>query len=191
MSSKPLPGSQRQPSIGRDEWTDEVLDLFGILEGDWGRQNGSKYNYTHWLANHPVLGTKYMQFNLALTTGTFPPRLRELMVLRVSDRYKSEYEWNLHVQISAQYGIGEAEIAAVKAGPADPLWNDDERLCLEAADALCEQHDIDDALWARLSARFNKKEVIELLFLVTTYTQLAWILKSVRLPPEDLKAAWH
>ncbi|MEJ6011745.1 carboxymuconolactone decarboxylase family protein [Novosphingobium aquae] len=193
MTDKPkMPmGSQRQPSIAREEWTDEVLDLFGVLEGDWGRENGSKYNYTHWLANHPVLGTKFMQFNLELTTGVFQPRLRELIVLRVSNRFKSEYEWNLHVQISAQYGIGPEQIAAVQVGPSDPLWTEAERLCLRATDALCDKNDIDDDLWAALAAEFDRKELIELLFLVGTYSMLAWILKSVRLPSEDLKAAWH
>lgn len=194
MSDKPgVPpkGSQRQPSIAREQWTDEVLDLFGVLEGDWGRENGSKYNYTHWLANHPVLGTKFMQFNLALTTGLFPPRLRELVVLRVSHRFRSGYEWNLHVQISAQYGIGPDEIAAVQIGPADPLWDKAERLCLEATDALCDRSDIDDDLWAALAGQFAPKELIELLFLIGTYSMLAWILKAVRLPSEDLKAAWH
>lgn len=193
MSDKPaLPkGSQRQPSISRDQWTEEVLDLFGVLEGDYGRENGSRYNYTHWLANHPVLGRKFMEFNLALTTGMFPPRLREIAVLRVSHRFQSEYEWNLHVQISAQYGVGPDEIAAVQVGPDDPIWSQDERLCLLATDALCDRNDIDDDLWAALSARFDKKEVVELLFLVGTYSMLAWILKAVRLPSEDLKAAWH
>lgn len=193
MSDQPKTpiGSQRQPSISREEWTDEVLDLFGVLEGDWGRENGSRYNYTHWLANHPVLGKKFMEFNLALTTGTFPPRLRELAVLRVSHRFKSEYEWNLHVQISAQYGIGEAEIASVQVGPDDPLWTDAERLCLEVTDALCDRNDIDDDLWAALAAQFGTKDLIELLFLIGTYSMLAWILKAVRLPSEDLKAAWH
>lgn len=179
------------PSIPPEEWTEEIRDFFAVYEGEEGRKNGSKYNFSHWLANHPALGQAWMQFNLKLTLGVFEPRLRELIVLRVAHRFRSDYEWNLHEQISVQYGIGPVQLAAVRAGPEDPLWTADERLCLRATDALCDRNDIDNALWAELADRFNAKELIELLFLIGTYTMLAWALKSVRLPPEDLRSAWQ
>lgn len=186
---EPVP--QRMPSIPPEEWTEEIRDFFAVYEGEEGRTKGSKYNFSHWLANHPSLGQAWMQFNLKLTLGVFQPYLRELIVLRVAHLFQSEYEWNLHEQISVQYGIGPDHLAAIKAGPDDPKWNDVERLCLRAADALCLRHDIDDELWAQLAAQFNRKELVELMFLVGSYTMLAWALKSVRLPPEDLRAAWH
>jgi predicted restriction endonuclease len=52
---------------------------------------------------------------------------------------------------------------------------------------LCEQHDIDDELWNALAARLGRKEQMELLFLIGSYTLLAWVLKTVRMPLEDLQ----
>ena len=188
MTDKPaLPiGSQRMPSIPPEGWTDDVRELFAVYEGEEGRQNGSKYNFTHWFANHPELATNWMRYNHSLSRGALDPRLREIVVLRVSHRYQSEYEWNLHVQISAPLGIGPAELEAVKVGPDDPLWNDTERLCLRATDQLCTIHDIDDDVWNALAERFDRKEQMELLFLVGSYTLLAWVLRTVRMPLEDL-----
>lgn len=180
-------GSQRMPSIPPEGWTEEVRELFAVYEGEEGRRNGSKYNFTHWFANHPELATNWMRYNHALTRGVLDPRLREIVILRVSHRYRSEYEWNLHVQISAALGFGPAELDAVKAGPDDPLWTARERACLRAADQLCTSHDIDDALWAELAATLNAKEQMELLFIVGSYTLLAWVLRTVRMPLEDLK----
>lgn len=180
-------GSQRMPSIPPEGWTDEVRELFAVYEGEEGRQNGSKYNFTHWFATHPELATNWMRYNYALSRGVLDPKLREIVVLRVAHRYGSDYEWNLHVQISAPLGIGAVKLDAVKLGPESPVWDEDERLCLRAADALCENHDIADDLWAALAARFNPRELMELLFLIGSYTLLAWVLKTVRMPLEDLQ----
>jgi len=175
--------SARLPPEG---WTDEVRELFAVYEGEEGRRNGSKYNYTHWFANHPQLATNWMRYNHALSRGALDPVLRELVVLRVAHRYRSDYEWNLHAQIAAPIGIGPEQLEAVKAGPDAPGWSDLERDCLRAADTLCGQHDLPDDLWAALSARLDPKMMMELLFLVGSYTLLAWVLRTVRMPLEDL-----
>lgn len=180
-------GSQRMPSLPPEQWTDEVRELFAVYEGEEGRINGSKYNFTQWFANHPKLATDWMRYNHGLTRGVLDPFLREIVVMRVAHLFGSDYEWNLHVQIAAPLGVGDAQIEAIKIGPEAPLWNDLERSCLRAADALCTKHDIDDALWAELSGRLNPRETMELLFLVGSYTLLAWVLKAVRMPLEDLK----
>lgn len=180
-------GSQRMLSIPPEGWTDEVRELFAVCEGEEGRLNGSRYNFTHWFANHPELATNWMRYNHALSRGVLDPVLREIVVLRVAHRYSCSYEWNLHVQISAPLGIGPEQLDAVKAGPDAPGWTEPERLCLRAADALCERHDIDEGLWSALSARFSPKEMMELMFLVGSYTLLAWILNTVRMPLEDLQ----
>lgn len=180
------PGAQRMPSVDPAEWTDEVRSFFAMMEGEDAYRNGSKYNFSHWFANHPELATHWLRYNQALTRGELDPVLRELVILRVAHRFGSDYEWNLHAQISAAMGIGPEHLDAVRQGPAAALWNDLERLCLRAADALCQRHDIDDALWQALSARLGRKEVIELLFLIGSYTLLAWVLRAVRMPVEDL-----
>lgn len=179
-------GSQRMPSIPPEGWTDEIRELFAVYEGEEGRKNGSKYNFTHWFANHPELATNWMRYNHALTRGTLDPVLRELVILRVAHRFGSEYEWNLHEQISAPLGIGPDKLDAIRVGPETPTWNDLERLCLQAADSLCLEHDISDELWNALSAQLNSKELMELMFLVGSYTLLAWVLRTVRMPLEDL-----
>lgn len=175
---------QRIPSLKPAEWTDEVRDVFSILEGEEGRRNGSKFNFSHWFANHPMLAAAYLRYSYALTRGVLDPKLREIVVLRVAHRYGSAYEWVQHVKIGAHVGVGPAEVEAVRTGSGAALWTKLERNCLRAADQLCEAHDIEDALWADLSADLETKEIMELLFVIGTYTTLAWILKAVRMPLE-------
>lgn len=179
-------GSQRMPSIPPEGWTEDVRELFAIYEGEEGRNNGSKYNFTHWFANHPELATNWMRYNHALTRGVLDPFLREIVIMRVAHRYASQYEWNLHVQIAAPLGIGAQHHEAIRQGPDAALWNEEQRLCLRAADQLCVRHVIDDELWSALSARFGARELMELMFLVGSYTLLAWVLNTVKMPLEDL-----
>ncbi len=178
--------AQRIPSVRREDWTDEVRDVFAINEGREGWENGSKYNLIHWFANHPPLAQSWLKYNHALVRGDFPPQLREIVILRVAHRYQSAYEWDQHVLIAGVIGLGPEHFDAVIAGPDAPLWSDVERLCLRATDQLCLSHDIDDPTWNALASAFDARQIMELLFIVGSYSMLSWVLRAVRMPPEDV-----
>jgi len=175
------------PSLPEAAWTDEVRDVFAIYEGEEGRRNGSRYNFMHWFANHPDLAQNWLRYNHALTRGVLSPKLREIIILRVAHKYRSRYEWGQHVLIGRSVGLGPEHIHAVTLGANVPPWTECERLALRATDALLERHDIDDELWVQLAAKFDRKELMEILFLVGSYTLLAWVLNTVRLPEELLE----
>jgi 4-carboxymuconolactone decarboxylase len=177
-------GCQRIPSVPQEGWTDEVRDVFAIYEGPEARERGSRYNFIRWIANHPQLAQNWLRYNHALTRGVLPPKLREIVILRVSWRYQSEYEWGMHVVIAGEIGLGLAHLEAIQEGPEATLWSELERQCLRAVDQLCTQQDIDDELWGKLAAELDTRQLMELLFIVGSYTLLAWVLRAVRLPLE-------
>ena len=115
----------------------------------------------HWFANHPKLALGWLRYNQDLNNGLLDPRLREIVILRVSWRYRSDYEWVQHVLIAAPLGIGPEHLAGIKEGPEAAIWTPEERDCLRAVDQLTTHHDIDDELWAALSARFDTAEMME------------------------------
>ncbi|HEX7856347.1 MAG TPA: carboxymuconolactone decarboxylase family protein [Sphingobium sp.] len=181
-------GSQRIPSVPRDGWTNDVRDVFAIYEGQEAWENGSKYNFMHWFANHPTLAQSWLKYNFTLTRGQLDPQLREIVILRVSHRYHSEYEWTLHVDIAAAVGLGPDYLEAVKEGADAAIFTDLQRLGIRAADQLCLAHDIDDELWGQLAEHLDKAQLMELLFLIGSYSLLAWVLRAVRLPVEHTQA---
>lgn len=180
-------GSQRMASLREEEWTDDVRDVFAILEGEEGRRNGSRYNFMHWFANHPDLARDWLRFNQRLSGGVLDAKLREIVILRVAHCHGSQYEWGQHLLIGKSVGLGAEHFAAVTRGAEEGPWTEHERLALRATDALLDQHDIDDGLWEELSRAFERKELMELLFLVGSYTLLAWVLNTVRMPEEHLE----
>lgn len=177
--------SCRIPNVARDAWTDEVRDVFAVYEGEEGRRNGSKYNVIQMFAQHPQLAQTWLTYNRTLAGGVLPKRLHELAVLRVLDRYKSDYEWPNHVQLAKRLaGFTDEMVEAVKQGPDAAVWTDLDRQVLRAADQLCETGDVDQATWAALAAQLDHQQMLELLFTVGSYTMLAWIFRATRLQPE-------
>lgn len=174
--------AQRIPSVRREDWTDEIRDVFAINEGREGWENGSRYNLIHWFANHPELAQGWLKYNHALVRGDFPPDLREIVILRVAHLFKSQFEWDGHLLIAGAIGLGPDHFEAVIAGPDAALWSDLQRLCLRATDQLCLSHDIDDETWNALASKIDTRQIMELLFIVGSYSMLAWIFRAARIP---------
>jgi alkylhydroperoxidase family enzyme len=139
--------------------------------------------------HHPELTAAFMGFSgLMLDAPVLAPRDRELVVLRVAYRTRSQYEWAQHVTIGQEAGLSAAHVGAVGRGPDDEIWTADERLLLRATDELLDDWRLGDATWQALAARYDPRELLELLFAVGSYLCLALVLNSVDLAPDTAAA---
>jgi len=126
------------------------------------------------MAHHPLLARAWLDYNaVLLRRPALPPRLRELVILRVAWRTRSTYEWAQHVRLGARYGITDDEVAAVGVGPGDVRWPALERDVLAATDQLLEHYAVDDATWTRLAESLDVRQLVELTFVVGSYACLA------------------
>jgi 4-carboxymuconolactone decarboxylase len=121
-----------------------------------------------------------------LNTPTLEPRHRELMILRVAWRTRTEYEWVQHVRIAPSCGITPEEVTAISAGANADAWTPLEADLLAATDQLLDRYRIDDETWAALSEHLDERQLLEVTFVVGTYTALAMVFNSVgvELDPE-------
>jgi alkylhydroperoxidase family enzyme len=135
-------------------------------------------------ARHPRVTAPWLAFSgTLLDAGTLDPRDRELLILRVAARARSRYEWVQHVVIGQAAGLTQEQVAGVAEGPQSGIWTARQRDLLHAADQLLDDHVIDDATWARLAARFDERQLLELTFVVGSYACLAMVLNSAGLEP--------
>jgi len=166
--------SRRIPPLPREEWTDPAREVFAFWGEPGAWDNGSKINLVMVLSNHPALAMAYNVFGRhLLVESTLPVRPRELIVLRVSWNVKCEYEWHYHVGYALSAGLTIEEIAAVGIGPDAPNWNDDDRAVLRAADELWKNSRLSDEIWAALSARFDRHQIMDLVFTIGQYGMLS------------------
>jgi 4-carboxymuconolactone decarboxylase len=142
------------------------------------------------LMHHPALAGPFLAYNqMLLKTPALDPRLRELMILRVAWRTRAPYEWAQHVRLTPRVGIDADEIEAVRRGPDADGWSPLEADALTATDQLIDRYRIDAETWARLARQLDERQLVELVFVVGTYTGLAMAFNSfgLQLDPELLE----
>jgi alkylhydroperoxidase family enzyme len=114
-------------------------------------------------------------------------RHREIVIDRVCARCGCEYEWGVHVDYFAdRVGLTHDQIASLTFGGSDDrCWTDDaERALVAMVDALHDQNDVSDQLWARLSTRFDDRQLLDLLLLAGWYHAISYAARVARVELE-------
>jgi alkylhydroperoxidase family enzyme len=188
-------GTPRLAPLAPDAWDDDVRDALrvGFSEAvadrflTTGPDAMPMPNAIATLMRHPALAGKFLAFNgVLLFEPVLEPRLRELIVLRVALRTRSDYEWVQHVRLAARCDVTPEEIDRIGAGAAAPGWSALEADLLAATDQLMDSYRVDDATWTRLAAHLDERQLVEVVFVAGTYTCLAMAFNSfgVQLDPD-------
>ena len=143
-------------------------------------------NITKTLAHHPALADNWLPFaGYVLRESTLPARERELLILRIGYLCGSEYEWGQHTRIARGVGLSDDEIVRVTGGPDAAGWSSFDRALLRAADELHRDAYISDRTWAELDARYDTKQLMDVVFTVGQYNLVSMALKSFRVPLDE------
>ena len=122
----------------------------------------------------------FARFNATvMPKGELSRRHTELAILRVAWKIRSFYEWGQHVEIGMRVGITPEEIVRITQGADAQGWDKREQVIIQTVDELLHDKTLSEITWSRLSEYFEKKLILELLFVITTYNSLACILNSV------------
>lgn len=176
--------AQRVPRITEAERTDEVRKMFDAMAGV-GASNIDNNHVLLTFAQYPALTQPFLQFNRhLLTTSLVPVRLRQLAILRTAWQRSARYMWSSHLRMSLRLGLTGDDFAAVKLGASAAHWSDTERAVLRAVDQLCERTDLDDQHWNDLSKYFDRRQIMDFVFTIGTYTLLAMALTTFRVQRE-------
>jgi alkylhydroperoxidase family enzyme len=137
------------------------------------------------VAHNPRILQRMMAGGL-LDRGSISLRLRELMILRTCARCGAEYEWGVHVA-----GFGEKakwtpeQIHGTVHGNAESEhWGQEEKLVIRLSDQLHDSSQVDDALWADLSAQFSSEQIVELIMLAGSYHSVSYMVNACKIQLE-------
>jgi alkylhydroperoxidase family enzyme len=113
------------------------------------------------------------------------PRYRELLILRTGWNCRSEYEWAQHVGIvgrARDHGLDPPRIAE---GPQAGVWNDLERLLLQAADELYRDSVVSDRTWNALTPMLDTELLVSAVYTASDYRAISMSLNAygVQLEP--------
>lgn len=144
------------------------------------QMGGRVLNIFATLAHHPDLLRRWLVFGThVLAKSTLGPRERELLILRTGWNCRAEYEWGQHVVIGRQCGLTDDEIQRITAGPDAPGWDPFDAALLRAADELHRDSRIGDATWQALRARYDTKQLMDVIFAVGQYTLVSMALNTL------------
>jgi alkylhydroperoxidase family enzyme len=181
------PAAPRLTPLERAERTEEQRELLSAALGD------DAPNLFSTLVRHPALFRSWLPFCLQLLLHSeFPPRERELLILRTASLCGSAYEIEGHRWLGTEAGLTDGELAAL-TGRGSAAWAPRDALLIAAADELHADHTISDATWRDLSGFLTTEQLIELPMLVGHYILLAGTLRSLGVPldgePEESRPA--
>ena len=169
-----------------DDEQREALAVFTSGARDVTKSAGTVLNIFRTLVHAPKALTAFLAWGSYILSrrNSLSERDRELVILRTGFNCGSGYEFTQHTRIGLDAGLTEAEIAAIKAGPADPSWSAEDRAMLQATDDLTRDFHVSDASWAALSF-LSQKQQMDLVMTVGNYTQVSMMLNSfgVQLDP--------
>jgi len=169
-----------------DDEQREALAVFTSGARDVTKSKGTVLNIFRTLVHAPKALTAFLAWGSYILSrrNSLSERDRELVILRTGFNCGSGYEFTQHTRIGLDAGLTEAEIAAIKAGPADPSWSAEDRAMLHATDDLTRDFHVSDASWAALSF-LSQKQQMDLVMTVGNYTQVSMMLNSfgVQLDP--------
>ena len=173
-------GGARIPPLPESKRDDSAREILAGV-----RIAGTEANIFTTLVRHPGLMRRWLPFGGKLMAGRISARERELLILRTGWNCRSEYEWGQHVRLGQSAGLTDPEIARVTKGPDDPGWDAFNATLLRAADELHTDFRISDATWAKLTERYDERQLIELPMLVGHYHLVAMTLNSLGVELDD------
>lgn len=177
----------RLSPLPADQWDDAAREAVAGMLPEERRNPDSAGNLLSTLVHHPKLTRAFLRFNgYLLFDSTLPPRIRELVILRVAHRRRCSYEWTHHVTLGKRAGLSEADIDAAQSGDANDEFD---RAVLSAVDELDEKTNLSDQTWAALGEQLDEQQRMDLIFTVGGYTALAMALNTFGVEVEHAQTA--
>ena len=183
MTSEPEP---RIPMLGIEE-AREVAKEVGISSAMAGLSV-----FRVLLRQPQVASALHEMLNTLLWKGTLPPRLRELIILRLGWATGSVYEWTQHWRVATGLKIPEEELLAVRNWRNAEILSDADRAVLAATDETLETGTISRETWALCEAHIEggAAVLIEMVVAIGNWHLFSSMLRSLEIPLEKGVTPW-
>jgi len=170
----------RLSTLSIEELTPAQRNAWDVIAGTRGRVIGP-YQV---LLQRPDLAIAVANLGTELRfKGTLPGADRELAILSVGSEWGARFEWSTHEPIARKEGVDPAAIAALQNGTPIDALAPRAQLVVRIARALCRDHTVDDALYARALAEFGEPMLVELITLVGFYCLISCVLDGFAVEP--------
>lgn len=143
--------------------------------------NAAPTNAFRMLAHAPAIGGSVLRLIYTiLAEADLDFGLRELAILRVSQRCHARYAWVQHVAVARAIGIEEAQIEALEHGNAPAgIFNRRERIVLAFTDEVLDDTRVSPHTFVRAQEEFSSRELVELLLTIGYFRMMSGLLTTL------------
>jgi 4-carboxymuconolactone decarboxylase len=165
---------------------EDVPDQPALIERIRKGRRGNVINVYKIMLHSPDLASVWLDLVNAVRWKTeLDGRLREIVIVRVGYLNRCAYVVKQHVPgICVADGLPQEEADTLFDWPASKFFSERERAALAYADAMTQDVDVPDAVFAELQKHFNERQIVELTVLVGTYNMHTRIGQALQIDPE-------
>lgn len=127
----------------------------------------------------PDSASKFIDYSEAVRhRNAIPPKIRELIILRVGHLCGAAYEVHHHKRIAREVGMTETSIAASTIGSTAPGIDEAERFALQMADELVTDKQLSQGTFDKAVQAYGVRTVADIILIVGFYTMACMFLNS-------------
>ena len=168
--------------IEKEQAPPEVREIFQKIE-----DNGAKILNLYKVAAHSpkVLLNLIRLGNSIIGRTELPPKLREIVILRVARLTGSEYEWAQHAPVALQVGVSQKQLDAISDWKNSAEFNNEERAVLQYTDEVAQQVKVTDQTFNTLKNFFSEQLIVELTMTIGYYEMVARLLVPLQVEVDE------
>jgi 4-carboxymuconolactone decarboxylase len=114
--------------------------------------------------------------------GALSPRQSEFVILITAREWSQPYEWNAHQPLAVKGGLNPEIAKAIAEGRRPHGMAEDEEILYDFATELLQNRSVSDATYARMTAKFGEKAILDTIGLMGHYSLIAMVLNTARTP---------
>ena len=179
--------SQDEPRIAPltpGEMSEEERALVAKLRANYGLSDDHLPESTATMLRHPQMYGAFIDYVTQRTRASVVGRRDlELVILRTGRLCGSGYIWGEHVRFGKQAGLTEEEIEWLVEGSVAEGWNERDRALNRLCEELHQTSFVSDETWAVIAAHFTDQQIIEMLSIIGSYHEVAFVYNAIRVRP--------
>jgi alkylhydroperoxidase family enzyme len=162
-----------------------------LLERIKTGRRGRVINIYRMLLNAPPLAESwFFHSNTVRWKTTLDGRLREIVIIRAGHVLGSAYVLNQHVPaLALADGLSLEECDALADWQGSSFFSAGERAVLAYVDAMTNDIEVSDVVFAELKRHFDDRKIVELTVLIGSYNMNARVLAALKLDLEPPPSA--
>jgi alkylhydroperoxidase family enzyme len=151
-------------------------------------ERGSVLHLYQMLLHSPPVAQGWLNYLTAIRQkGIVPGSVREMVIMRIALLNGAPYEADQHAPIALKEGMTQAQLDALGAWDASPLFSERERAVLGYTDAMTRNVQVPRETFDAVRRQFSPREVVELTATIGAYNMVSRFLEALDIHSDDTR----